>query len=46
MKFEKFEKLAANLHYKNKYVIHIKNLKQALNHGLILNKVRRVIKLN
>ena len=36
MKFEKFEKLVTNLHDKSEYVIHIRNLKQALNHGLIL----------
>ena len=38
MKIEKVEKLVANLHDKNEYVIHIRNLKQALNHGLILKK--------
>ena len=32
MKIEKVEKVAANLHDKTEYVIHIKNLKQALNH--------------
>ena len=32
MKIEKVEKLVANLHDKTEYVIHIKNLKQALNH--------------
>ena len=26
-----------NLHDKTEYVIHIRNLKQALNHGLVLN---------
>ena len=31
---------------KNEYVIHIRNLKQALNHGLVLKKVHRVIKFN
>ena len=46
MKTEKFEKFAANLHDKTEYVIHIRNLKQALNHGLILEKVHRVIKFN
>ena len=30
----------------NKYVIHIRNLKQALNHELILKKVHRLIKFN
>ena len=28
------------------YVVHIKSLKQALNHGLILKKVHRVIQFN
>ena len=46
MKLEKFQKLVANLHDKTEYAIHIRNLKQALNHGLILKKVHRVIKFN
>ena len=46
MKIEKVEKLVANLHDKTEYVIHIANLKQALNNGLILKKVHRVIKFN
>ena len=45
-KLKKIKKLTANLNDKNEYVIHIKNLKQALNHGLILKKVHRVIKFN
>ena len=36
MKIEKVEKLVANLHNKKEYVLHIRNLKQALNHGLLL----------
>ena len=36
MKIEKVEKLVANLHNKKEYVLHIINLKQALNHGLVL----------
>ena len=32
MKIEKVEKLIANLHDKIEYVIHIKKIKQALNH--------------
>ena len=43
MKIEKFKKLAANKHDKTEYVIHIRNLKQALNHGLVLKKVHKVI---
>ena len=35
-----------NLYDKYEYVIHIRNLKQALNHGLILKKVHGVIKIN
>ena len=46
MKIEKIEELVANLHDKKEYDIHIRNLKQALNHGLVLKKVYRVIKFN
>ena len=46
MKIEKVEKLVANLHYKTEYVIHIRNSKQALRHGLALKKVHKVIKFN
>ena len=43
MKIQKVEKLVATLHDKEEYVIHIRNLKQALKHGLILKKVNRAI---
>ena len=46
IKIEKVEKLVANFHDKTEYVIHIKNLKQALNHGLVLKKVHRMTKFN
>ena len=46
MKIEKVEKPLANLHDKIEYVTHIRNLKQALNHRLVLKKVDRVIKFN
>ena len=46
MKTEKVEKLVSNLHDKTEYVIHIKKLKQELNHGLVLKNVHRVIKVN
>ena len=36
MKIEKNEKLVGDLHDKTEYVIHIRNLKQALNHALVL----------
>ena len=32
LKFENVEKLVTNLHDKTKYVIHMRNLKQALTH--------------
>ena len=38
IKTEKFEKLVANLHDKTECVIHIRNLKQALNHEKFLKK--------
>ena len=44
MKISKVQKLVANSHDKTEYVIHIRNLKQALNHRL--KKVHRVIKFN
>ena len=41
MKIEKVEK-----HDNTERAIHIRNIKQALNHGLVLKKVQRVIKFN
>ena len=41
MKIEKVEKLVAKLHDKDEYVLHITNLKQALNHGLVLKRVHK-----
>ena len=46
MKINKCDKLICNLYDKNNYVVHISLLKQALNHGLILKKIRRVISFN
>ena len=46
MKIEKIEKLLAQLHDKKECFIHIRNLKQTLNYGLVLKKVHRVIKFN
>ena len=46
MKIGKVEKPVANLHDKTEYIIHIRNLKQALNYGLIFKTVHRVIKFN
>ena len=44
-KIEKCKKLVCNIHNKENYVVHIRALKQALNHGLIL-KVHEVIQFN
>ena len=38
MKNEKVERLVASLHDKEEYVKYIRNLKQAVNHRLILKK--------
>ena len=39
MKIEKVEKFVANLDDKTEYVIHITNLKQALNHGPVFSSL-------
>ena len=46
MKTNKCNKLVCNLYDKSKYVIHIRVLKQALDHGLILRKIQKVIQFN
>ena len=46
MKIDKRKKLVCNLHNKKKYVVHIKSLKQALNHGLKLKRVHRIIEFS
>ena len=45
IKIKTVEKIVANLDHKI-YVVHIRNIKQALNHGLVLEKVDRVIKFS
>ena len=42
-KVNQVEKLICSIEDKKKYVIHIRSLKQALNHGLKLKKVHKVI---
>ena len=39
MKIEKIEKLVSNLQNKSEYLMHIRNLKQALSHGFVLKTV-------
>ena len=46
MKTEKNDGRGSDLYDKNNYVIHIKDLKQALNHEFLLENMHRVIKLN
>ena len=46
MKIDKCKNLVCNLHNKKKYVVHIKSLKQALNHELKLKKVHRIFEFN
>ena len=43
IKIDKFDKLVCNLYDKKSYVVQIRSLKQALNHGLILKSVHRSI---
>ena len=46
MKIEKCNTFVCNLYDKKEYVVHIRALKQALNHGLIFKKVHRIIQFN
>ena len=46
IKFKKCNKLACKIQDKENYVVYIRALKQALNHGLIPKKVHRVIQFN
>ena len=45
-KIEKCDQLVCNIQYKEKYVVHIRALKQVLNHRLILKNIHRVIQFN
>ena len=46
MEINKCKKLVCNLYDKKKYVVHINSLKQALNHGLKLKRIHRIIEFN
>ena len=46
IKIDKCKKVVCDLHNKKKYVVHIKSLKQALNHGSKLKRVHRIIEFN
>ena len=46
MKIDKCKKLVRNLRNKKHYVVHLKSLKQALNHGLKLKNIYRIIEFN
>ena len=45
-KIDKCKKRICSIEDKEKYVVHIRAFKQALNHGLKLKKVYRVIQFN
>jgi len=44
MRLGKVEKLVCSIFDKKRYVVHIDTLKQAMEHGLVLRKIHRVIK--
>ena len=46
IEMNKCKKLVCNLYDKKKYAVHINSLKQALNHGLKLKKIHRIIEFN
>ena len=46
MKINNCNKLVCNLYDKTNYAVHIRSLKKALDHGLILKKVHRAIQFN
>ena len=46
MELGKIGKLVTNLYDKNGHIIHITNLKQAINHGLVLKNIHRIITFN
>ena len=45
-KVEKVEKLICGIEHKEKDIIHIRALREALNHGVKLKKIHRVIQFN
>ena len=46
MKIKKCHKLVCNLYDEEKYVAHIRTLKQALNHVILFLKVHKLIQFN
>ena len=46
IEIDKCKKLVCDLRNKKKHVVHIKSLKQALNHGLKLKRVHRIIEFS
>ena len=46
MKIDKCKKLVCKIRNKKKYVVHVRSLNQALNHGLKLKKFHRIIEFN
>ena len=46
MKIKKCNKFVCKIYHKENFVVHMRSLKQALNHGLILKNLHRVIQFN
>ena len=46
MKIKNVKKLVANLHDKTEYFMYIRNLKQALNRGMVLKNIHKLIQIN
>ena len=46
IKINTYYKLVCNLYEKNNYAVHIKSLKKAIDHRLILREVHKVIQFN
>ena len=46
MEINKCKKIVCNQYDNKKYVVHINSLKQALNHGLKLKKIHRIVEFN
>ena len=44
VKIKSYQKLLFDLYDKEKYVAHVRTLKQTLNYGLVSKKVHRIIK--
>ena len=46
MKISKCNKLVCNLYDKKNYIVYVRSLKQASDHGILLKKVHKVLQFN